>query len=80
MGSEKLDCFYESWNAMLTEMLKANLRFAFSMAGRPWVFAEQAPHLVSEHVTRTAMAMLGRGLDPIHRRAVANAVRLRRRG
>lgn len=79
MGSEKIACFYESWNGMVMAMVEANLRFAFHMASRPWMLAEQAPHVVTEHVSRTAMAMLGRGLDPIHRRAVANATRLRRR-
>ena len=53
MGGEKIACFYESWNAMLMEMLAANLRFAFRMARRPWMLADQAPNIVSEHVART---------------------------
>jgi hypothetical protein len=33
---------------------------------------------LSAHARRTALAVLGSGLAPVHRRAVANARRLRR--
>jgi hypothetical protein len=52
MWAEKPAAFFQSWNAMMLEMYRAN--FALSM--RVW----------------------SAGLGPIHRRAVANAKRLRR--
>src|SRR5215471_13574882 len=70
MGAEKVAAFYESWNAMYLALLRANLNLALSpfqfwwSSGRGW---------------RTSMGVLDAGLAPIHRRATANARRLRRR-
>ena len=81
MGSEKVEAFYESWNAMLLEMLAANLKFIFA-AGPFWWSAStgtrRAPNAFSKRSRRTALALLGTSLAPFHRRAVANARRLRR--
>lgn len=70
MGAEKIAAFYESWNAMFLALLRANMNLALSpfqfwwSSGRGW---------------RTSMGVLDAGLAPIHRRATANARRLRRR-
>jgi hypothetical protein len=81
MGSEKIAAFHESWNAMLIEMFRANLRLYFSplFLVRPWTALAPASHVASLQ-GRTALAILGKGLAPYHRRAVANAKRLRRIG
>jgi len=52
MWAEKTEAFYESWNAMMLEMWRANVA--------------------------TSLRVLGAGLAPVHRRAAANAKRLRR--
>ena len=37
MGAEKVAAFYESWNAMFAEAVRANLRFCFSpLFWSPW--------------------------------------------
>jgi hypothetical protein len=80
MWSEKCAAFQQSWNAMFVEMFRANLRLALSpmwWAGRP-VTAKQASARLTAHGQRAALAILGAGLAPIHRRASANAKRLRR--
>jgi hypothetical protein len=71
MYAEKAAAFYESWNAMMLEMLRANMRFALSSTSRSWSFP-------SAQVDRMVTAVLGAGVAPIRRRAVANAKRLRR--
>jgi hypothetical protein len=82
MGAEKVAAFYESWNAMLVEMLQANLKLALSPVfwwWSPWTDARRLPRLGFAHTKRTALAILSSGLAPVHRRAVANARRLGRK-
>jgi hypothetical protein len=77
MGDEKIAAFYESWNAMFTEMYRASLRFWFSpphWSPTPGTTARHA----AKHLERTALAVLTKGIAPVHRRAVANARRLAR--
>ena len=69
MSTEKVAAFYESWNAMLLALLRANLTLALSPF-QLWWFPAQG--------LRTGLAILGHGLAPVHRRATANARRLRR--
>lgn len=80
MSSEKVTTFYESWNAMFLEMCRANLRLAQSSMWWPWSLptSGKSSARLSAHGRRAAAAMLGAGLAPIRRRAVANAKRLRR--
>ena len=81
MGAEKVAAFYESWNAMLLEMCRANLALFFSTAPvfwLPWLPATRSSRAASAHLRRTALAVLGSGVAPIHHRAVANARRLGR--
>ena len=79
MGTEKVAAFYESWTAMLIAMTRANLGLVFATGIWPlkWTRGYGA---ASSHAQRAALAVLGSGLTPIHRRAVANAKRLRRPG
>ena len=82
MGAEKIAAFYESWNAMLVEGVRANLRLAPSSVylwWAPWTGPRQLPRLALMRMRATTLAIAGSGLAPIRRRAVANAKRLRRK-
>jgi hypothetical protein len=81
MGSEKIAAFYESWNAMVVEMTRANIRLFCSPPGwlNPWKALAPGSRATSGHV-RAALDILHRGTKPYHRRAVANARRLARLG
>jgi len=81
MGAEKVATFYESWNAMLLEMFRVNLELALS--GRPfswisWPATTRSSRAAPAHFQRAALTVIGKGVAPIHRRAVANAKRLGR--
>lgn len=66
MGSEKLFAFNEAWMAMATQAVLENQKLALSFM-QPW-----SPW-------GACMGILGKGIAPYRRRAVANARRLRRR-
>ncbi len=81
MSAEKVAAFYESWNAMLVEITRANVELSLSSArwflsGMP--AARQSSRAAAAHVQRAAIGILGKGVAPIRRRAVANARRLGR--
>ena len=80
MLAEKVGAFHESWAAMLREMLLANLRLAlWPMWWAPWAITPaRARDRLSAHHRSSVLAVLQAGLAPVHRRAVANARRLRR--
>jgi hypothetical protein len=67
MYAEKFLAFYESWNAMALEMVSASLTLGLFPV---WTLAARN--------RRAGMRVLSAGLAPIHRRAAANAKRLRR--
>jgi hypothetical protein len=73
MGSEKVLAFWESLNAMGLQMAKANQEYAL-FAMRQW----WSPWMTPWQVAAAAGKVLEKGLAPVHRRAVANARRLRR--
>jgi hypothetical protein len=78
MWKEKSDAFYESWNAMFLEMFRSNLALAMlPMKAFGWT---ATPARLSAHHRQTAARVLAAGLGPVHRRATANAKRLRRTG
>ena len=68
MGAEKIVAFNEAWTAMAFEAFRANQRLALSFLQSPWF-----PQL-----TDAALGVLGKGMAPVRRRAVANAKRLGR--
>lgn len=81
MGAEKVTAFYESWNAMWMEMFALNLeasRFMLSLWWSPWSGRRHSMHRASSLAQRAALRTISSGVRPIHRRAVANARRLRR--
>ena len=81
MGTEKVAAFYESLNAMLVEITRANVELSLSSArwflsGLPATL--QSSRSAAAHVQRAAIGVLGKGVAPVRRRAVANARRLGR--
>jgi hypothetical protein len=78
MGWEKVGAFYESWTAMAFETLRQQQAWWLAMASAttwPWLFA----HPGTAHSRRALHHIVGRGLAPVHRRALANARRLAKR-
>ena len=79
MGSEKVAAFYESWTAMWVATVQASAALFFtpvlSWSAVPFALASR---MSPARAHRTAMTILGSGVGPVHRRAVANARRLRR--
>ena len=80
MGVEKVAAFHESWNAMFLEACRASLRMTLSPLWWTWpaLSPSQVAHRAAAQGQHDALAILARGLDPIQRRATANAKRLRR--
>ena len=74
MGTEKIAAFTESWNAMAVEAVRANQQLALSCMQAFW-FPWARPR---RRARRTALGILGAGMAPVHRRALANAKRLGR--
>jgi len=76
MGAEKVAAFVESWNAMAMEAFRASGSLAVSF-WTSWLTGK--PSRVGGSQWRDAtMGVLGKGIGPVHRRAVANAKRLAR--
>jgi hypothetical protein len=81
MVAEKTSAFGEAWSAMAMQTLRANQALAAS-----WFRALWTPSLrrgpsaiaVTAELQRAAWGVLGKGMAPVHRKAVANARRLSR--
>ena len=73
MGTEKVLAFWESMHAMGLEVAKAQQRYAL-LALRQW----WSPWVSPWSVARSATKVLEKGLGPVHKRASANARRLRK--
>lgn len=80
MGTEKAAAIAESWSAMAIEMQRAWLGPWMSPAfwAMPWGATPRRTRAMASHSRRAALAMLAGATAPVHRRAVANARRLRR--
>jgi hypothetical protein len=75
MGTEKMAAFHEAWNAMLLE----TMRIQFQLWGAAMLGSlPRSPGAASALAQRSTLALLRSGTAPYHRRAVANARRLRR--
>jgi hypothetical protein len=84
MSDEKVEAFKESWAAMATETVIAQQKLAIGMttsilkaAWFPWV-TPTSSDLFSNQMGSAAMGVLNKGLEPVRKRAVANARRLSR--
>ncbi len=82
MFAEKNSAFGESWNAMALQALQSHRAFATTLAlaafKPPSARTSAAHQALAAQLQQAAMAVLGKGLAPVHRRAVANAKRLAR--
>lgn len=87
MSQEKMDAFQESVQAMAFESINAQQKFVvevWSSLFRPWTpdwnsnwsNAMKLPYIYPFQAA--TMGVLNKGMQPIHRRAVANAKRLGR--
>lgn len=81
MLAEKNAAFGESWNAMFLHASRANQALASSlfrsfMSLPPGGKASAASSVAKYH--KAALGVLGKGLAPVHRKAMANARRLAR--
>ncbi len=86
MGAEKLAAFGEAWQAMALQMLKSNQLLAAALMRSGWPTrgvgcgANVAPLMQAAAAWQQAtLDVLGQGIRPVHRRAVANAKRLGRK-
>jgi len=82
MIAEKNSAFGESWNAMALQALQSQRTFAaaLALAATPPRSTRAGPgaHALAAQLQQAALAVIGKGLAPVHRRAVANAKRLAR--
>jgi hypothetical protein len=82
MIAEKNSAFGESWNAMALQALQSQRTFAaaLALAATPTrsTRASPAAHALTTQLHEATLAVIGKGLAPVHRRAVANAKRLAR--
>ncbi|WP_088281794.1 polyhydroxyalkanoate granule-associated phasin [Ideonella sp. A 288] len=79
MVEEKQAAFTEAWQAMATQSLHAQGQLAASFMQSLWTPA--SPHSATSLATQmhdATMGVLGKGIAPMHRKAVANAKRLAR--
>jgi len=79
MGEEKIAAFGESWNAMAWEMLRSNQNLALALM-TPWwgvKFGDWSMYLRPlEAWQNSSITVVGKGITPVHRQAVANSKRL----
>jgi hypothetical protein len=81
MFAEKNAAFGESWNAMATHAGRANQALAASFFKSFLSVAhgkKPSAVLSAAELQRAALGVLGKGVAPVHRTAVANAKRLGR--
>ena len=83
MFAEKNAAFSESWNAMAAQALRSNKALAASLARSLWTppsvrAKATSASALAVHLQNAALGVFGKGLAPLHRKAVANAKRLAR--
>ena len=78
MGTEKLLAAGEAWNAMALQAMLENQKLALSMMQSFWFPWTRPTKSLSSQLNQAGTAILGKGMAPIRRRAVANAKRLNR--
>lgn len=74
MGTEKVLAFWESMNAMGLEMAKAQQQYALRAMRQWW-----SPWIDPWSAATSATRILEKGMGPVHKRASANARRLRKK-
>jgi len=79
MGAEKLAAFNEAWGAMAIQAVLENQKLALSLMQSFWFPWIRPRSSMARQLSDAGMSILGKGMAPITRRAVANAKRLGRR-
>ena len=77
MGAEKVAAATEAWTAMALEAMRVNQELSLSAMQSfwwPWLGSRNP----GRQLHQATMDILGAGMAPVHRRAVANAKRLAR--
>jgi hypothetical protein len=78
MSSEKVSAFNESWLAMWSQALRSQQEIALASIrnfGSP-TWGMQSVGQSVQAMQSAALGVMGQGLAPVHRRALANAKRL----
>lgn len=80
MVAEKKVAFGESWRAMSLQAAVANQTLALSLFKSVWLPTRRKPSMasVTSQIQRAAVGVLSKGVEPVHRKAIANAKRLAR--
>jgi hypothetical protein len=81
MGAEKTAAFSESWNAMTLQALHTHQALAASFFRAFWspsLKGRPSASAVAARLQSAALDVLGKGMAPVHRKAVTNAKRLAR--
>lgn len=79
MGAEKVAAFYESWQAMGWQMLQAQQQMWMKMFMNPMMWWQPWNNKAfNSQMQRSMLDVMGKGLFPVHSRAVSNAKRLGR--
>lgn len=81
MGIEKIAAMNEAWTAMATQAFLENQKFALTFMQSlwfPWMRPAPTVKSVSRRLNKATERILGKGMAPVRRRAVANAKRLGR--
>lgn len=84
MSAEKLAAFNESWIAMSVQAARANHQWTMDLMRSfwsPWSDGAKpsSAAVASRQLGNTCLDILSQGMAPVHRRAVSNAKRLKRR-
>jgi hypothetical protein len=81
MVAEKKTAFAQAFQAMATQAVRANQALAVSFLRSAWSpasWGRPATKKMAAQVQDAALGVLGKGMAPVHRKAVANAKRLAR--
>lgn len=80
MVAEKRQAFAAAWTAMALEGLRTQQQLAISMMGlwAPAGWGQTSMGALARQMQGATLSVLGQGLKPVHRKAVANAKRLSR--
>jgi hypothetical protein len=78
MSKEKQAAFQESWTAMGLQAWRVQQQMALSLWQAAWLPGAKARAPSASQWQSALLGVLGQGLKPVHRRAVANAKRLGR--
>ena len=79
MSSEKSAAFLESWQAMAVQSMRANQALSMSFFRAFWspsMTEKLSMSNITAQMQNAAIGVVGKGMAPVHRRAVANAKRL----